>query len=546
MTAWRAIALAGCAALLPHAVPAADNEPDASAFPNILDLEAAQRMALEKNPTLRAAEARARQAQARIRIANSTLWPTIGLGGAGTHAHLSDREVQAIENAAFPFDEDALEGLDRVGREIADEFGNAQLNAVRDVRDARRQDLRNAPDLLAAQEGLFAYRNRLLLEYTDSLRSSLSDFSLSQSITDELGLNRNRTIDDTVDRYRAGVYGTWLLFDGFSRKFTRALARYGQAESDSERRDVRRLLLGAVAGAYFQAQLARAETTIALADLDFNTRLLEEANASNQSGKGSLSTVLNFEVRRNAAESALLLARRELRTGMIGLAALLGAPGGLIPTNTVLGTVDRNPPKDIDLVSADESVAYALQHRPDLEFTRAARDQADANVGLARSDYYPSLSLLGAYGASRPDNMDFDEDDLGGSISLVLSFDVFRGGERFAQVGQAVAIRDEADAALNQVEIDITAEVRESLANLDAARDQFQLQSKNVELVKRTRDLVELEYNAGHASLVRLNEAQRDLVETRSRYATALAALYVAWHELQQTTARSLESFPDD
>jgi len=546
MTRRKVIAVAGMTMLLAHAIYAAADEPAGSRFPSILDLESAQRMALEENPTLRAVEARVRQAQARIRIANSLFWPSIGVGGSGTHAHLYDSEVNALEEVASPFDEETLQGLENVGRRISDELGRAQVNAVLDVRDARREDFQNAPDLLAAQEALFAYRNRLLLEYGKSLKSSLSDVSLSQAIVDELGLDRNPTIDDTLNTYRAGVYGTWVLFDGFSRKFNRALARYGQVESESERSDVRRLLLGAVAGAYYQAQLARAEQTIARADLDFNTRLLDEAKASNQSGRGSLSTVLNFEVRRNGAESALLLAQRDLRIGMIGLAALLGAPGGMIPTNTVLGTVDRNPPKEIELVSVDESIEYALHHRPDLAFARAAVDQAAAAAGLARADYYPSLNLLGSYGARRLDDMDFDEEDLGGSISLVLSFDLFRGGQRFAQVSQAVAYRDEAEAALHQVEIDVTAEVRESLANLDAAHDQFQLQSKNVELVQRTRDLVELEYNAGHASLVRLNEAQRDLVETRSRYATSLAALYVAWHELQQTTARSLESFPDD
>jgi outer membrane protein TolC len=59
--------------------------------------------------------------------------------------------------------------------------------------------------------------------------------------------------------------------------------------------------------------------------------------------------------------------------------------------------------------------------------------------------------------------------------------------------------------------------------------------------VRRTRDLVEKEYSAGQASLVRLNEAQRDLTTAMGRLALARAALRQAWFNLETDTGRILE-----
>lgn len=53
--------------------------------------------------------------------------------------------------------------------------------------------------------------------------------------------------------------------------------------------------------------------------------------------------------------------------------------------------------------------------------------------------------------------------------------------------------------------------------------------------------MVEKEYAAGQVSLVRLNEAQRDLTTARSRLALALASLQQAWFNLETDTGRILE-----
>ena len=366
-------------------------------------------------------------------------------------------------------------------------------------------------------------------------------FTLDQSFSSTLTWDPEvPEFDQEFASYTAGAQASWVLFDGFSRIFNRAAARHAHKETTAAQQDARRLLVGAVAKAYYQAQLAREEISISQAELAFYARLVKDAQARHDAGERPLSDVLNFQVRKNVAETSLLANRRLYVSNLIGLAALIGEPDAHFPATTSLAPLD--PARDQELEPPDvvPMIVHAMQHRPDLQVVRASVDRLSASVKAAQSQHSPSLRLLGNYEAARKDDMEFEEDDFGWSVGVVLGFDLFRGGETRANVARYKAARDTALAGASQTEINTAAEVRDDAQALISAGDLYRVQRRNVKLVERNRDLVEKEYAAGKASLVRLNEAQRDLVEAQSRYAVALASLHVAWHQLQQSTALSL------
>jgi chromosome segregation protein len=92
--------------------------------------------------------------------------------------------------------------------------------------------------------------------------------------------------------------------------------------------------------------------------------------------------------------------------------------------------------------------------------------------------------------------------------------------------------RAEAESAI----LSVASEVRTSLAAVKAAQEQLALQQTSTELAERTRDLVDREYAAGQTSLVRLDQAQRDLTTARRRLAAARIALRKARHDLKTAT----------
>lgn len=426
----------------------------------VLDLETAQRIALAENPSLKAAEARIRQAQARVQQAFSEYWPRLD-------ALASSRRVEFSESAS-------------------------------------RVSARSA---------------------------GASNFA-------------NGT-GNPEDFYSAELKFSWLLFDGFEREFTFARERFGEMDSREVREDARRLLLSRVAEGYYSALLARENIAISEADMAFNQRQAKDAKARRRVGTGSLSDVLNFEVQVNSAKTQLLRAKREYEVALYGLATLLGIPEAAFPRSLELAPLEPETPTELAAPAPDVLIPYAHGHRPDLRQLDYFLRQAESEVGIARAQFFPTINLFASVDGERANSARLAQDDFGNSIGLELSYNIFAGGLNRARLGEAKSRQFEADKNLEDERIRVGGEVRRAIAELQLAQEELVLQRKNAVLVRQNRDLVEKEYAAGQASLVRLNEAQRDLTTAQSRLALALVSLRLAWENVEAATARNLIPYAD-
>jgi outer membrane protein TolC len=343
--------------------------------------------------------------------------------------------------------------------------------------------------------------------------------------------------------YNAGVAASWLVFDGFARKFRLSGARYGEQATAAAREDARRLLLSAVAFAYLQAQLSRENVAIAIADEQFNQRLLTESRLRYDVGTGALSDVLNFQIRGNSARSRRNQEETDYRKGLITLAALLGVPQGHLPPQVRLADMAPTSDPELAVPQSGEQVQTALRLRPDLQRGDWTVRQAEAAVKVARAGYYPTVALLGSYEGERAQDMDFEGDDFGNSIGLGLNWNIFAGGLTRARHGEAKARLYETEMVLADAKVQVTSEIQTIAEQITNAQEQLRLQETNTQLVQQQRDLVEKEYKAGVGSLVRLNEAQRDLIVAQAQLALARVALRFSWYDLQTATGQILETF---
>jgi outer membrane protein TolC len=425
---------------------------------NVLNLETAQRIALQNSPTLAAAAERVKQASERVRQAEAAYWPTLDADGSAARVDLSNR-----------------------------------------LEDAQR---------------------------------------------DQFGLINSRfSLDNPRNVYRAGLVASWTVFDGFRRHFDNALAEFGEDASQAALIESRRLLLSSVADSYYIAQLARKNISIADADEAFNRRQLEEAEARYRVGTGSLSDVLNFEVQVNAARSARNDFTREYEVSLVGLAALMGVPDAFLPPGLDLAVLEEATAQE--LIPPDPAVHldYALLNRPDIRQTESILKQTEAGVGIARSRFYPSLLLSGSLDGERDNSARFGRDDFGNTVGLFLTYRLYSGGERRAFLAEAKYLQREAQENLLASKINASADVQRAVANVRSAQFELELQRRNAVLVLENRDLVDKEYQAGQASLVRLNEAQRNLNQAQGRLALARVGLRQALKNLDASTGRILLPF---
>jgi outer membrane protein TolC len=419
-----------------------------------------------------------------------------------------------------------------------------------DLQTAQWISLANSPTVEAAAERINQARERVYQAksaYWPSIDGNLSGSRIHFS-------NNSRNFSPAYeaifgsqgsrdDEFIAGISASWALFDGFERRFATAAARYDELGSESAFRDAQRLLLSTVATAYLLVQLERENFRIAQADEEFNLRLEKEAEARYRLGAGSLSDVLNFQVQVNAARSELIRARRIYEIALYGLAELLNVPGGKIPDHVKVADLVDETKEELLIPEPDEMIHLAQIHRPDLNRAVFAVRSAEENLGVQRAGYYPRIELAAEVAGRRIDSARFESDDFGNTIGIFLRYNLFSGGLTRAREAEAKYQINEIEKQVESLSIAITTEVLTALESLKAAGEELKLQRSNAELVRQNRDLVEKEYNAGQTSLVRLNEAQRDLIAAQSRLALALASLRQAWKNLDAATGTILNNF---
>ena len=371
-------------------------------------------------------------------------------------------------------------------------------------------------------------------------RVTLAENTYEQNLAAARLLSPAASSDDPQEYYNADLTASWTLFDGFERKFSNASARYGEQSSTAALNDARRLLISAVAFSYFSAQLALENISIARADEEFNQRQLADAEARQRVGTGALSDVLNFQVRKNQAKTTLINQEYQLEIALYGLAALLGLPDSRLPDHVSLARLSPETDPELSSPPVDELIADAMDRRPDIQQAQWSIKQTEAQVKIAQSDYYPSVVLAGSLDGERLDDPGFGQNDVGNRVQVGLSYNLFAGGFTRAKVREVRHRRVELEKRLEELVLSVTSDIRSSVALVMTAQTQVALQRENVDLVQRTRDLVEKEYNAGQGSLVRLNEAQKDLTTAQSNLALALVGLRQAWVELETRTGNVL------
>ena len=469
----------------------AEASAEAEGLPHLLNLAAAQRIALRDNPSLKAAAARVEQAKRRVEQARSAFFPNVGAGWSVAETHLDENSYGAARRQATA----------------------GPLNAAASAATFPRSA--SPYPLLAA---------------------------IDSSVYPAVKAARARNaVDDDITTYGASLSAHWLLFDGLAREFTYAAARFGAQESEAAHLEAKRLLLSAVASTYYGVALAREEMHVAEADEAFNERLVTEAKARREAGAGSLSDALNFEVRMNGARAARIRAEQAYAMAMVGLAELLALPESAFPQGTELAPLEEETSADLAVPDVETLVERALTQRPDLRLSEHALARNDRIARARRGALFPEVSATAAKTAQSVEDSHINEDDFSTVVGLNVSYTLFAGGRNRAQWAEAQAAREEARHNLHQAELTVVADVRGAAERLTSAQKQLVLQRANADLVQRNRDLVEKEYRAGQASLVRLNEAQKDLTTAQGQLALARVTVQQAWHDLRTATAEILE-----
>lgn len=170
-----------------------------------------------------------------------------------------------------------------------------------------------------------------------------------------------------------------------------------------------------------------------------------------------------------------------------------------------------------------------LERRPDIASAERAVIAANANIGVAKTAYYPDLTLSLAGGYSSSTYADWISlPNRFWSVGPKLAMTLFDGGQRSAEVDRAEASYDETVAKYRQTVLDGFREVENYMVQLKVLEDEAVVSNEALDSARESLRLTQNQYKAGMIAYLDVVNVQATALSNERTVLTLLQTRLVA------------------
>ena len=231
-------------------------------------------------------------------------------------------------------------------------------------------------------------------------------------------------------------------------------------------------------------------------------RSLELTQNRYNAGVAARVDVVQAEVQLKSAQAQLIDVGVERAQLEHAIALVLGE----VPANVALG------PSDLAIKMPQVPVALPaelLERRPDIAAAERTMAAANAQIGVAKAAYFPTLTLTGATGFRTTNIADLlTAPSRFWSLGAAAAEAIFDGGLRRAASDQALAGYDIQVATYRQAVLTGFQEVEDNLAALRILEEEAAIQDEVVLAARHALELTTNQYSAGVVSYLNVITAQ--------------------------------------
>ena len=294
---------------------------------------------------------------------------------------------------------------------------------------------------------------------------------------------------------------------------------------------------------------SRADTILNVRKMFYNIQILQEllkahqeafslaeSNYTNVKKSFDLGMVSKYDLLRSelafsAIKPDVLRVESLLETSFLGLKLMIGLPAGReVRLQGELGY----QPVQLELVKLLQS---SLKNRSELLQLQMQRQKIDNLLKIAWAQYIPNFSLIATY-SYQSDLLKFNKknwDDYF-NISLGVSFPIFTGLKRSAQIGEMRVLQKIMDLNVKQLNEANQLEIESKYRSITQEYENIQLGQKNMESATEGVRIAELNYREGMITILELNSSYNELTRAKVNYLQALYNYNIAIAELEKLT----------
>ncbi len=179
-------------------------------------------------------------------------------------------------------------------------------------------------------------------------------------------------------------------------------------------------------------------------------------------------------------------------------------------------------------ITEPEIRAQALKNRYEIKEAKKAIEIATRTVAYEKGDYWPSVDLEGGYNENDISYSSTDYDTENAYIQAELSFTLYDGGLRKAEVRQALAEERQAKHALVNEEKVITLQSKTSFLEFETAKNALINLEDEIKSAQENYTAVQMQFKYGMADSIDIMDANSLLVDAERRMSNAEYTYYLS------------------
>ncbi len=278
---------------------------------------------------------------------------------------------------------------------------------------------------------------------------------------------------------------------------------------------------------YYGILIAQLKQQAAAEEVAASQVKLEESTEDVLRGNALDVAVLESRASNLDAKQAALTQRLQIHDQMINLDDLLG-----LPLNTQLTLDPDTSSASMTIPSREECIRIAQEHSPQIQAAKQSVLKAKAGLSAAKDAYIPNVTGLARY--SYQSGIPFLVHNFG-TFGFAVSYDLFDGGRRIADIKDSQTLLSEAELNLAKVEDEVAVQVETAYDKVEQMQDLAGVAEEALQAREEASRVTDRRFEQTAALASARAEAHAKAISAKASSLEAALGLSLAQGDLKRT-----------
>jgi len=359
------------------------------------------------------------------------------------------------------------------------------------------------------------------VDYSESLIRSNNPVFVFSSLLEQRQFTQDNFQINSLNRpaflnnFQSSLTVNQTLFDGGQTRKAVRSAELARDKTSEEDRQTRTEVMLSVVKAYLDAALSREALQAASDAVQSAEADLARAESIRQAGMSTDADVLSIRVHLAGVREQQIRREADVAIAQAELNDALGVP---LESRHELST--PLTPANATEQRLEDFEQLAVSRHPGQLRMKYATDLASTRVDAARSSLLPKVSVRGTFEVDRQDFADRGASNWLGAISL--SWNLFNGFSDKARIEEAKESLLRAHAEQERMNSAVRLQVWRAWEDLRTAEEQIRVAGAAVAEAQESLRITQNRYQSGLSTVTDLLRTEAALLESRTRYLSAL------------------------